>query len=360
MKNSEKIITTESAVNLQEIVSDLTDPNNPLASDNMNTGSVIPENDSPHDDTSLKSSNIENTGHPRTSLPGIDVFLNRTCTIPLIRCAFKTIKTAVETRGELIGKDDSQKLGKNPDSSNQHPSSDPSSPTTQTSTHKRTVIDYKKFLEEFVDLPPSPPKRKCEVDLKCRPSRSRIAAEKYRKTDFVTKPLSVPKPVRRKAKAPKAAPSASIDANTDESLTQGTITKPATTQETQDTIDALLLLGNMGMPPSLPENPEDNEVLMPIGGNSTVNDDNSSSTNIALITTTTVSTSPPKVGTVLGWLSKVTLVGNQRTLKSRKSNRKITTTRMKKTKPRRMLMRKTKTRVQKTIKRKLLLPDSLD
>ena len=301
VKNSEKIVTTESTVSLHDIVDDLTDPNNPWASDNTKTGSVIPENDAPHEDTPPESQNIETTGRPKASLPGIDVFLNRTCTIPLVRCDFESIKMAVETRDELTEKDDNQNLGKNLDSHNQHPGGDPSSPMTRTSTHKRTVIDYKKFLEEFADLLPSPPKRKREVDLKHRPSKSRMAAEKYRKPDFVTKPLSVPKPVHRKARVPpNATPSTSTDASKDESLTQGTITKPATTQETQDVIDALLLLGTMGMPPALPENPEDNEILMPIGGNSTVNDDNSATTNVATTTTTTVSTNSPKVGTVLG------------------------------------------------------------
>ena len=207
---------------------------------------------------------------------------------------------AVKTRDERTEKHDNQNLRKNHDSSNQHSSGDPNSPMTRTSTRKRTVIDYKKFLEEYADIPPSPPKRKREVDLKCRPSKSRMAAEKYRKPDFVTKPLSVPKPVRRKARVlPTATPSTSTDANKDESSTQGTITKPATTQETQDAIDALLLLGTMGMPPALPENPEDNKILMPIGGNSTVNDDNSATTNVTT-TTTTISTNPPMVGTVLG------------------------------------------------------------
>ena len=36
----------------------------------------------------------------------------------------------------------------------------------RTSAIKRTIIDYKKFLEEYADKPPLPPKKKREVDLK--------------------------------------------------------------------------------------------------------------------------------------------------------------------------------------------------
>ena len=229
------------------------------------------------------------------------MFLNRTCTIPLVRCEFESIKKAVEIRDKLTKKDDNQNLGMKFDHSNQQPSGDTSSMMTRTSTRKRTVIDYKKFLEEYADLPPSPPKKKREVDLKRRPSKRRMAAEKYRKPDFVTKPLRVPKPARRKASVPpNATPSTSTNADKDESLTQGTITKPETTQETQDAIDALLLLGTIGMPPALPENPDDNEILMPIGGNPMGNDETNATTNIPTTTTTIVSTDPPKVVPEMG------------------------------------------------------------
>ena len=79
-----------------------------------------------------------------------------------------------------------------------------------------------------------------------------MAAEKYRKTDFVTKPLNVPKPVRRRVRTPNVTSSTSADDNKNVPSTQETITKPATTQETQDVIEALLLLGTMGMPPPPP------------------------------------------------------------------------------------------------------------
>ena len=200
-KDSEETVTTESAVNLQVAADDPTVPNDPLVAESTKTGIVITENTGPCEDTLPKLPNVEYTGCPKGSLPGIGVFLNKTCMIPLIRCDFETIKTAVESREEPA------------DSNNPPPSGDPGSPTLRTSGHKRTVIDYKKFLEEYADLPPSPPKRKRKVDLKRRPSKSRMAAEKYRKTDFVTKPLNVPKPVRRRVRTPNVTSSTSADDN---------------------------------------------------------------------------------------------------------------------------------------------------
>ena len=287
-----EIVTTESAVSLQGAVDDSTDPSRTLTAENLKTDNVITENTEPREDILAKPPIVEDTGRPKASLPGIGVFLNKTCTIPLVRCDFDTIKTAVESRDERAEQDNSQ----NP--YNPPPSADPGSPTPRTSTRKRTVIDYKKFLEEFADLSPSPPKRKREVDLKRRPSKSRMAADKYRKTDFVTKPSNVPKPVCRRDRTWKITPSTSTDTNRDVSRIQETITKPATTQETQDAIEALLLLGTMGMPPPLPENDvDDNEILMPIRVNRTTDDNNGADTNAA---SPTVSTDPPKPGTVLG------------------------------------------------------------
>ena len=67
----------------------------------------------------------------------------------------------------------------------------------QTSSHPRTVINYKQFLEEYADAPPTPPRKKREIDLKCKPSKQRIAADKFR-SKFITKPTHLPKPVRNK------------------------------------------------------------------------------------------------------------------------------------------------------------------
>ena len=88
----------------------------------------------------------------------------------------------------------------------------------------------------------------------------------------MTKPLNVPKPVCGKKSGGTTLqtlqtpiPSTSTDAHKqkDDSSVQKTITTPAMTQETQDAIDALLLLGTIGVPPNPTVDPEDNEILMP-------------------------------------------------------------------------------------------------
>ena len=74
--------------------------------------------------------------------------------------------------------------------------------------------------------------------------------------------------------------------------------KPATPQETQDAIEALLLLGTIGIPPPPPEdNTDDNAVLMPIGGNR-VTDDSNITNSVPKRASTDLN--PPKPGTVLG------------------------------------------------------------
>ena len=133
MKDFEEIVTTESAGKIQVATDDSTIRKDPLVAESSKTGNVITENTRPGEDIMPKLPNVEDTGRPNASLPGIGVFLNKTCTIPLIRCDFKTIKTAVESREEPA------------DSNNPPPSGDPGSPTLRTSSRKRTVIDYKKI-----------------------------------------------------------------------------------------------------------------------------------------------------------------------------------------------------------------------
>ena len=259
------------------------------------TGGVIPENAATtNDDDSL------------ATLLGIDVFLSKMCMIPLVRCDFDLIKQTVETQIKQTKESEMHKEETNtdiPNPTDKVPTSN-SSVTTEvhTSSRKRTVIDYKKFLEEFADIPPFPPKKRREVDLKCRPSKSRIAAEKYKKSRFVTKPTNVPKPVCNKKSGGMTVqtptPSTSTAAETDAQSPQRTITTPAMTQETQDAIDALLLLGTLGVQPNPTMNPDDNEMLMPIGGNNipveVVLPENDGATPAE------ETTKNPKVGTVLG------------------------------------------------------------
>ena len=114
--------------------------------------------------------------------------------------------------------------------------------------------------------PPSPPKKKKEIDLKWKPSKTRIAAEKYSRSKFFTKPTYLPRPVcRKKTKADSPVALGSMEGQmkrANPTTDSETITVPATSHETQDAIEALLLLGN---PPeeSLPDL-ENNEILMPI------------------------------------------------------------------------------------------------
>ena len=155
-------------------------------------------------------------------------------------------------------------------SDNNHTVSGPSQTEVRTLNRKRTIIDYKKFLEEYADEPPSPPKKKKEVDLKRKPSKSRIAAEKYSRSKFATKPTHLPRPVHRgKGKGITPAASGSVQSQTSND-TLGTTnpvkttTVPATLQEMQEVIKALLLLGNP--PEQGTSDLDDNETLMLITG----------------------------------------------------------------------------------------------
>ena len=91
-------------------------------------------------------------------------------------------------------------------------------------------------------------------------------------------------------------PSTSATLESDVSVPQKTITTPATSQKTQDAIDALLLLGTFGTQPT--PNPDDNKCLMLIGGNNTAveialpDDDGEMPVKEP--------TNKPKVGTVFG------------------------------------------------------------
>ena len=212
------------------------------------------------------------------ALPSIGVFLSKTCPILLIHYDFEQIIKTVEqqtiqNKGEASTGDQTQEENTSTKSSQDTagigiPDEENNQPEIRTSARKRTIIDYKKILKEYADEPPSPPEEKREVDLKWKPSKTRIAAEKYSCSKVFTKPTHLPRPVyRRKAKTDSPVASGSREGqtkNVNTTTDSETTTVPATSRETQDTIKALLLLGN---PPeeSLP-GLEDNEVLMPIAG----------------------------------------------------------------------------------------------
>ena len=137
----------------------------------------------------------------------LEYFYPKTCTIPLVRCDFEQIKKTVElqmtqNKSELMASDQKpeEDTGNNASKNiagTSGPNDEPNQIEICTSTRKRTIIDYKKFLEEYADEPPLPPKKKREVDLKRKPSKSRMAAEKYSRSKFFTKPTHLPRPVRR-------------------------------------------------------------------------------------------------------------------------------------------------------------------
>ena len=115
----------------------------------------------------------------------------------------------------------------------------PKKVTHRTSGRKRSQVDYTQF--DTSTEPPSPPKKCRKVDLKRRPSRRRMAAEKYK-----TKPLGGPRPVCSKSSQSSASvPMRNPITMTDDTHpgTSGIVTMAATEEETQTAIEALLTLG---------------------------------------------------------------------------------------------------------------------
>ena len=106
-------------------------------------------------------------------LPDINIFMTQHCSIPLIRCDYESALKAAYTHQ----KETSREPPKESDTPSPLPTSqeqtDENTSGVCTSGRTQTVIDYKQFLEEYADVPPSPPKRRSEVDLKLkrRPSK---------------------------------------------------------------------------------------------------------------------------------------------------------------------------------------------
>ena len=141
----------------------------------------------------------------------------------------------------------------------------------RTSSCPRTVINYKQFLEEYTDAPPTLPRKKHEVDLKRKPSKQRIAAHKFR-SKFVTKPTHLPRPVRnkmsKKDSEAQSKPTADPQPSTSDTPAPklSIVLTPETSTETKEAIEALLMLGDM---PTMENNPlpdDDNAFLVPITG----------------------------------------------------------------------------------------------
>ena len=126
-------------------------------------------------------------------------------------------------------------------------------------------------MEEYADAPPTPPRKKHAIDLKCKPSKQWIAADKFR-SKFITKPMHLPRPVRNKTskKDSEAQSKPTVDPQPSTSdtptLKLNTVLTPATSTETKEAIEALLMLGNL---PTMENNPlpdDDNAILVPITG----------------------------------------------------------------------------------------------
>ena len=194
------------------------------------------------------------------------------CNIPLIRCDYDSALKAADTHHKKI-KPSSVNSSSTPTLALPKPS-DEIAPL-RTSGRTRTVINYRQFLEEFADAPPSPPKRKTDIGLLLnrRPSKERIAAERH-KSKNTTKLTSVPKPVYNKRPRKNILSTPKIESTTkprvpkqeaaETSTTNKTVLTPATTTETREAMEALLLLSKLPLINQVPD--DDNSVLVPVGG----------------------------------------------------------------------------------------------
>ena len=155
----------------------------------------------------------------------------------------------------------------------------PKKVTHWTSGRKRQQVDYTQFVTSTD--PPSLPKKCRKVDLKRRPSRTWIAAEKYK-----TKPLGGPRPVRNRSsqsQSTASVPVANPTTMTEDTHpgTSGIVTMAATKEETQTAIEALLTLGadmlaadaeideNAALVPLAPQAPDPGPPPQPTDANQT-------------------------------------------------------------------------------------------
>ena len=111
-----------------------------------------------------------------------------------------------------------------------HPT--PKKVTQCTSGRKRVKVDYSQF-DVATDDPPSPPKKKHTVNLKRKPSATRIAAGKYK-----TKPSNTSRPVRQRSSVGALAVTTVTTPKVSSAIasTTRTFTTPATQQETADVL----------------------------------------------------------------------------------------------------------------------------
>ena len=163
LHGNNKLVITE---NPAEVTGNGTPAQQPSVSSSLVTVDVIiPEN---ADETKHGMEYEQEQGGSKPLLPGIGVFLSKTCTIPLIQCDFDQIKKTVELQNTqpIIVQQSSNKTEFEDTGVMEGTCIEPNQTESRTSTRPRTVIDYRKFLEDYTDEPPSPPKKKKTVDLK--------------------------------------------------------------------------------------------------------------------------------------------------------------------------------------------------
>ena len=186
---------------------------------------------------------------------------------------------------------------------------EPNQTESQTSTRPKTVIDYRKFLEDYIDEPPSPLKKKKAVDLKRKPSKTRIAASKYSRSKQRSKLPRIPGSIRKGNRSNPPTTTLATDDEVTTATPQVTSTIPATSQETQEAIEALLLLGKPPEQAHLDE--DDNANLMPIvGGKKAGVDPVPAVPPLPDENRTTTANPTPEPGTVLGVAIKTDVVKN--------------------------------------------------
>ena len=170
---NDRLVITENAANPEAGDNDKP-TQQPTASKSLpTTDVVIPESVGSEEGTHPMKEQVHEQERPQPLLPSNGVFLSKTYTIPLIRCDFEQIKQTVELRATMTNTEQTgmdNLASKDKDNTTCPNTVGTCTETNQTeartSTRKRTVIDYKKFLEDYADESPSPPKRKREVDLK--------------------------------------------------------------------------------------------------------------------------------------------------------------------------------------------------
>ena len=163
LHGNNRLVITESSA---DILRDHTPAQQPSTSSSLAiVDVVIPEST---DDTKHRTKWKQEQGGSKPTLPGIGVFLSKSCTIPLIRCDFDQIKKTVESQKTkpIVVEQSSDKTDPEDTGAQKGTCTEPNQTKSQTSTRPKTVIDYRKFLEDYTDEPPSPPKKKKAVDLK--------------------------------------------------------------------------------------------------------------------------------------------------------------------------------------------------